>query len=111
MVDFSEIMKLKPRQLKKIQAISSFLRVLGLTDEEIKSIPEIIKNWPTIVKNMNHMVVDVANIKTALGSQKSSDDNDSKSLETPDNIKESIGFGVNIERVDYSKCNSGGGMK
>lgn len=106
MADVSEIMKLKPKDLKNVQAIFSFLHLLGLTDEQIKLIPEILKNWPTIVKNMNEMVVDLASLKQGTSKDKPQAPDDS--AETPDNIKNMIGFNETAERVNFSELYNGG---
>lgn len=106
MADFSEIMKLTPRQLKKAKEVAVFLKLLGLSDEDIKLIPQIIRNWPIVVKNMNDMSADFANFKMQLA-DKDDKNKDKDDFETPASIRQGIGFGENAENVDYSKCRGG----
>ena len=107
MADFSEIMKLTPRQLRKVKAISAFLKLLGLSDAEIELIPQIIKNWPTIVKNMNEMAADFAEFKLTLGVKDDKKADGADDFDTPSSIRKGIGFGVDTENVDYRKCKGG----
>lgn len=106
MADFSEIMKLTPRQLKKAKEIAVFLKLLGLSDKDIELIPQIIKNWPTIVKNMNEMSADFASFKLQLANQDNKNDG-GDDFETPASIRKGIGFGETAENVDYSQIRGG----
>lgn len=106
-----ELAKLNRGQLKTLQAVLSLLHILGLSDEQINALPQILTNWPTMAKNMNAMSADLIEIKKkicTLEDRKNGDEkeHDPKGMDTADNIKESGGLGKDVERIHYEKGES-----
>jgi hypothetical protein len=103
-----ELAKLNRGQLKTLQAVLSLLHILGLSDEQINALPQILTNWPTMAKNMNAMSADLIEIKKkicTLEDRKNGDekDPDPKGMDTAENIKTSGGLGKDVERINYEK--------
>lgn len=106
MVDVKELSKLTPEELAKVQSVISLFHILGLSDEDIAILPEVLKNWRQAVDTLNAHTVDLANLKQVFPSGQSK--NPDTSIDTPENIRLMFGFGESPERVDF---NSGKGGK
>lgn len=104
MVDVKALKELDAERLAKIQAVIDLFHVLGLSDEEISLLPQVLKNWPKVVETINAHSIDLANLKQSMpnGKQKSTD----TALDTPENIRQMFGFGETSEKVQFS---DGGG--
>lgn len=100
MAAVSEIMKLDADKLKEVQSAISLFHLLGLTDEDIALLPQVLKNWQLVVKNLNDMAVDLANLKQSTLAKKGRADT---SLDTPENIRSLIGFEETTERVRFEE--------
>lgn len=100
MVDVKALKELDAERLAKIQAVIDLFHVLGLSDEEISLLPQVLKNWPKVVETINAHSVDLANLKQGVPSGKTK--NLDTSLDTPDNLRQMIGFGESPERVNFS---------
>lgn len=99
MVDVSKLNELTPEELKEIQSIISLFHLLGLTDEEISRLPQVLKNWPLVASNINAMAADLANVKSEVSRLSMPSVADSE--DTNDNIRKSVGFGANPETVFF----------
>lgn len=102
MADVSEIAKLTPEQLDKVQSVISLFHILGLTDEDISLLPQVLKLWPKVVDTVNAHSIDLSNLKRSMASDKSQNLN--TNLDTPENIRSAIGFGSNVERVVFKEA-------
>lgn len=105
MVDVKELSKLTPDELAKVQSVISLFHLLGLSDEDINVLPEVLKNWRQAVDTLNAHTVDLANLKQILPSRQSKDSD--ASLDTPENIRLMFGFGESPERVDFNSDKGG----
>ncbi len=110
MVDVKELSKLSPEELEKIQSVISLFHLMGLSDEDISILPEVLKNWPMLVKNLNLLMNDVVQMKGELVRVSGDKIIKGNDVDTSDNIRESIGFGSSVERVFFNK-NEDGGLK
>lgn len=107
MVDVSEISKLSPEELGKVQSVISLFRLLGLTDEDISLLPQVLKNWPKVVEVINGHSEDLERIKGLVTANKGQDELEKIADDTPDNIRSAFGFGSRTENVRFD----GGGSK
>lgn len=105
MVDVKELSKLTPEELTKVQSVISLFHLLGLSDEDIAILPEVLKNWRQAVDTLNAHTVDLANLKQISPSRQSK--NSDTSLDTPENIRLMFGFGESPERVDFNSDKGG----
>ena len=102
MADVSEIRQLTPERLEKIQAVLDLFRLLGITDEELARLPQVLKNWPTAVSNMNAFSAELSEAKArldALSIRKSAAEE--IAADTDENIRRSFGFGDASELVNF----------
>ena len=99
MVDVKTLANMSEEDLRKVQAVIALFALLGITEKQLSLLPEILANWPIMVNNINAMTVDLANLKQSLSSGKSG--HLDTSLDTPDNIRDMVGFGVNRELVNF----------
>ena len=99
MADVSEIMKLDERKLKEVQAAVLLLHLLGLSDDDISLLPQIVKSWPTVVKNMNAMAEDLAKLRQALSEGKP--DGKASQADSAGELQKMIGFGSATELVTF----------
>lgn len=102
-----ELSKLTPKELRAVQAAIRLFHILGLTNEQIEKLPEVLSNWPTVVTNMNAMAQDLYALKQQverLITEKAPARD--ISADTDENIRDSIGFGANPELTQF-----GGGNK
>lgn len=106
MVDVSEISKLSPEELGKVQSVISLFHLLGLSDEDISLLPQVLKNWPKVVEVINGHSEDLERLKGLVTANKGQDELD-KIADTPDNIRSAFGFGSRTENVRFD----GGGSK
>lgn len=105
MVDVKELSKLTPEELTKVQSVISLFHLLGLSDEDIQILPEVLKNWRKAVDTLNAHTVDLGNLKQVFSSGQSK--NPDTSLETSENIRRMFGFGESPERVDFNSDKGG----
>ena len=105
MVDVKELSKLTPEELTKIQSVISLFYLLGLSDEDIALLPEVLKNWRKAVDTLNAHTVDLANLKQGLPTGQPN--NLDTSLDTPENLRHMFGFGESPERVDFNSDKGG----
>ena len=101
MVDVSELAKLDQEKLEKIQSVISLFHLLGLSDEDIALLPQVLKLWPTVVKNMNLMAQDLAIVKQGFATKDGKGEGDPAI-----NLQKLVGFDSNIENVNFDE---GGG--
>jgi len=101
----SELSKLSPRELKQVKSVVTFFHMIGLTDEDINLLPQIVKNWPAVAKNINlfgkqiiEMKGDIEDLETRGGNK----NKDGKSSDTTANIRQSVGIGSDIQRVHFN---------
>ena len=99
MVEIKKLKEMSPEKLEKVQSVIDLFNLLGITDEQIALLPQVLANWPTIVKNMNAMANDLATLKMASAKKAESGDN----LDTDESIRESVGFGNHAEMVFFDE--------
>lgn len=92
------------KDLKGVKSALALFHLLGLTDEQISLLPQVLANWPTVVKNMNAMAADLATVKAEISRGPQS--GDAPHLDTEENIRRSVGFGSHVELVSFDE---GGG--
>lgn len=102
-----ELSKLTPKELKAVQSVIRLFHILGLTNDQIEKLPEVLSNWPTVVTNMNAMAQDLFILKQQV-ERLAPEKNSAKdiSADTDINIRNSIGFDKNTELTQF-----GGGIK
>lgn len=102
MVDVSEIAKMDSEKLEKVQSVIALFHLLGITDEEIALLPQVLKNWPTIVSNMNGMTKDMVEMKNSIARLKPRSENKGE----PDDataLQNMVGFDSSIEKVSFNR--------
>lgn len=99
MADVSEIAKLTPEELGKVQAVITLFHILGLTDADIEKLAIILKNWDKLVNTVNAHSTDLQNIRSSL----SKNGNGRKDAEgdSPDSLRSMIGFDSSPEVVNF----------
>lgn len=105
MVNIEEIQKLTPKQLEIIQAVLALFAVMGITKEQLATLPELLESFPTYVSNMNLMAQDLAKLKATLaqyGAPKAKEEED-PTADTSENIRRSFGFDSHNERVAFGE--------
>ena len=105
MTDVSELMKLDSESLTKVQSVISLLHLLGLSDEDIALLPEVLKNWRKMVDTVNAHSIDLANVKRSVSSNKP--DKSGVNLNSAEAMQRMVGFGESAERVDFSSDKGG----
>lgn len=105
MADVSELAKLTPAELEKIQAVISLFHLLGLTDEDISILPEVLKNWRKAVDTINAHSLDLQNFKKSLSSNNA--DKSGASMNSAEAMQMMVGFGESPERVDFNSDKGG----
>lgn len=101
MADVSEIRNLTPERLEKVQAVLDLFRLLGLSDEEISLLPQVLKNWPIVVSNINAFSSDLVAIKSDVARLSVKRAGQDTGVDTEENIRESIGFGNHPEIINF----------
>lgn len=104
MADVSELAKLDPEKLGKIQSIISLFHLLGMTDNDIENLVEMAKKWPTVVKNMNAMAYDLTLLKQGAAAK---DEKGTDGGENDESLRLLVGFGSRAEDVSFD--GEGGG--
>lgn len=97
----SEISKIDADTLEKVKTVITLFHMIGITDEMLDKLPQILASWPTVVSNMNAMVEDLNKLKMAVYQQKPAVNQNSG--DTPENLRKAVGFGETIERVVFEK--------
>lgn len=105
MADVSELAKLTPAELEKIQSVIKLFHLLGLTDEDISILPEVLKNWRKAVDTINAHSLDLQNFKKSLSSN--SADKSDASMNSAEAMQKMVGFGESPERVDFNSDKGG----
>lgn len=106
MVDVKELNSMSAKDFAKVKSVIALFHLLGLSDEDISMIPEILRNWRKLVDTVNIHSYDLANLKQSSFKQKGG--NVDISSETPENIRNMFGFGESLEKVSF---NEGGTSK
>ena len=102
-----EIENLTPKELKEVQSVLRLLHILGLSNEQIEKLPEVLSLWPRVVNNMNKMAEDLFEVKSEVARMvKEKAPLPDISADTDENIRSSIGFGSSPELTLF-----GGGRK
>ena len=99
MVEIKKLKEMSPEKLEKVQSVIDLFNLLGITDEQIALLPQVLANWPTIVSNMNAMAQDLATLKMSSARKSESGDN----LDTEESLRESVGFGKHTEMVFFGE--------
>lgn len=99
MADVSELAKLTPAELEKIQAVISLFHLLGLTDEDISILPEVLKNWRKAVDTINAHTEDLVAIKRSISLGKA--DKGKASMNGADEMQMMVGFGMAKEKIFF----------
>ncbi len=99
MVDIRTLHNLTSEDLGKIQAVIDLFALLGISEEDLANLPEVLANWGTVKKNLNLLVKDVADLKTQVATLIANGGKGSKETENPENLQQSVGFGSATERV------------
>ena len=97
MVNVEEIEQLTPKQLEEIQSVMRLFHLMGLTNDDITSLAQILKEWPTYVKNMNEMGADLVRIKRILSEQSGKNG----VIDSEDALRKAVGFDNNAENVRF----------
>lgn len=106
-----ELSNLSNKELKQVKSVITFFHLLGMTDEQIASLPQVLSNWPIVAKNMNAMSKDLIEVKSMisdLSARNGSKSADDKKLDTSENIKEASGIGKDIERINFGSFSGNG---
>lgn len=99
MVEIKKLKEMSPEELEKVQSVLDTFNLLGITDEQIALLPQVLALWPTIVNNMNLMAQDLATLKLATGKK----EKQSESLDTEEAIRKSVGFDNHTEMVFFDE--------
>ena len=99
MVNVKTLHNLSSEDLGKIQAVIGLFELLGITEEDLARLPEVLANWDMVKKNLNLMVADVSTLKEQVATLIANGGKSSKDNETPENLQQSVGFGSATERV------------
>lgn len=95
MADVSEISKMSSKELKQVQGAIAMFHILGLTDDDIKSLVVMAKQWETIVSNMNAFSNELIAIKRKIGSGKG----ENGGSDAPEDYKDLVGFDSHSELI------------
>lgn len=109
-MDVSELAKLDPEKLEKIQSVLALFHLFGLSDEEISRLPQVLKNWPIVVKNLNDMGQDLFLVKKSIMGKNASGAN--PEIDSEDSLRKMVGFDSHVENVVFNEGgNDNGGKK
>lgn len=108
MADVSELAKLSPEKLEKVQSIIALFHLLGMTDEDIGNLVDMAKKWPIVVKNMNAMAEDLVLLKQG-AAVKSSEK--AKEFDNEESLRLMVGFDSRVEEVKFGEGGDNNGRK
>ena len=98
MVDVSELEKLSPEELKAAQEAIALFRLLGLSNEDISMLPKIVKQWPKLIEIVNGHSDDLTSLRMQINKNEKPVKPNAKP-ETPDSLREMVGFDSHVESV------------
>lgn len=105
MADVSELAKLTPAELEKIQSVIKLFHLLGLSDEDISLLPQVLKNWRKVVDTINAHSNDLTALKRGLSNGQSKDSD--ASSDNGDTMRVLVGFDNMSENVKLGDMKGG----